>query len=167
MFAVPAACSQWSHLHLSRESSFWSLNGRGPGLAGLDSRGLRLSLLCELHSKCSSVWGASRGIWPPVITGCFLGLPRGKASRTKLLCKGGASSFFPGLLSRGVSLLQGSCTASAALSLYPSPPTLLSPKQKCLQIQPQMYPVPLGWEYLVWRRQSEQVLEMAVGGATS
>lgn len=87
---MPTACSQWSHLHLSYESSFWPLNGWGAGLASLDSQGLRLSLLCELHHKCASTWAASRGIWPPVITACLLGLPRGKASS-----KGCASSFLP------------------------------------------------------------------------
>lgn len=87
--------SRRSHLHLPYESLFWSLNGWGPGLADLDRQGLRLSLLCELHSKCSSVWGSSRGIWPHVITACLLGMPRGKASRRTLLCKVGASSFLP------------------------------------------------------------------------
>lgn len=121
------ACSMWSHLHLPYESSFWSLNGWRPGLAGLDRQGLRLSLLCELHSMCSSIWGSSRGIWPPVTTACMLGLPRGKASGRTLLCNRGASS-----LGCSPAVLHSSFWEAAWLLLCclftPSPPTLLSPK---------------------------------------
>lgn len=93
MSAVPAACSRWNHLHLPYELSFWSFSGWRPGLADLDRQGLRLSLLCELHGECSSICGASRGLWPPAITARLLGLPRGKASTRTLLCKGGEFSF--------------------------------------------------------------------------